>query len=67
MYLNSEFINVNICICVIFFLIILIESVRNHEVQTSLSVMKENVQIQFKESGLSYMEKLLLKKYKRYC
>ncbi|XP_040535561.1 zinc finger B-box domain-containing protein 1 isoform X1 [Gallus gallus] len=41
------------------------ESVRNHEVQTSLSVMKENVQIQFKESGLSYMEKLLLKKYKR--
>ncbi|POI28094.1 hypothetical protein CIB84_008156 [Bambusicola thoracicus] len=41
------------------------ESVGNHEVQTSLSVMKEHVQIQFKESGLSYMEKLLLKKYKR--
>ncbi|XP_019474730.1 zinc finger B-box domain-containing protein 1 isoform X2 [Meleagris gallopavo] len=44
---------------------VLPESVENHEVQTNLSVMKEHVQIQFKESGLSYMEKLLLKKYKR--
>ncbi|XP_031470447.1 zinc finger B-box domain-containing protein 1 isoform X2 [Phasianus colchicus] len=44
---------------------VLPESVENHEVQTSLSAMKEHVQIQFKESGLSYMEKLLLKKYKR--
>ncbi|XP_072200585.1 zinc finger B-box domain-containing protein 1 isoform X1 [Excalfactoria chinensis] len=41
------------------------ESVGNHEVQTNLSVMKEHLQIQFKESGLSYMEKLMLKKYKR--
>ncbi|XP_032302451.1 zinc finger B-box domain-containing protein 1 isoform X2 [Coturnix japonica] len=41
------------------------ESVGNQEVQTSLSVMKECVQIEFKESGLSYMEKLMLKKYRR--
>ncbi|XP_021251397.1 zinc finger B-box domain-containing protein 1 isoform X2 [Numida meleagris] len=41
------------------------ESVGNCEVQTSLSVVKEHVQIHFKEDGLSYMEKLLLKKYKR--
>uniref|UniRef100_A0A8C9G8F3 Uncharacterized protein n=1 Tax=Pavo cristatus TaxID=9049 RepID=A0A8C9G8F3_PAVCR len=41
------------------------ESVGNHEVQTNLSLMKEHIQIQFKESGLNYMEKLLLKKYKR--
>ncbi|OXB82519.1 UNVERIFIED_CONTAM: hypothetical protein H355_000777 [Colinus virginianus] len=43
----------------------LIESVGNREVQTNFSALEEHVQIQFKEGGLSYMEKLLLKKYKR--
>ncbi|OXB62282.1 hypothetical protein ASZ78_012330 [Callipepla squamata] len=43
----------------------LIESVGNREVQTNFSALEEQVQIQFKEGGLSYMEKLLLKKYKR--
>ncbi|XP_050568545.1 zinc finger B-box domain-containing protein 1 [Cygnus atratus] len=41
------------------------ESVGICEVQTNLTIVKEHVQIQFKEGGLSYMEKLLLKKYRR--
>ncbi|KAM6357174.1 zinc finger B-box domain-containing protein 1 [Alca torda] len=44
---------------------VLSESVGICEVQTDLTVMKEAVQIEFKNDGLSYMEKLLLKKYRR--
>uniref|UniRef100_A0A8B9C032 Zinc finger B-box domain containing n=1 Tax=Anser brachyrhynchus TaxID=132585 RepID=A0A8B9C032_9AVES len=44
---------------------VLSESVGICEVQTNLTIVKEHVQIQFKEGGLSYMEKLLLKKYRR--
>ncbi|XP_064314004.1 zinc finger B-box domain-containing protein 1 isoform X1 [Phalacrocorax carbo] len=41
------------------------ESVGIGEVQTNLTVTKEPIQIEFKKDGLSYMEKLLLKKYRR--
>ncbi|XP_072724365.1 zinc finger B-box domain-containing protein 1 [Ciconia boyciana] len=41
------------------------ESVGICEVQTNLTVMKEPIHIEFKKDGLSYMEKLLLKKYRR--
>ncbi|XP_069648900.1 zinc finger B-box domain-containing protein 1 isoform X3 [Haliaeetus albicilla] len=41
------------------------ESMGICEVQTNLTVMKEPIQIEFKKDGLSYMEKLLLKKYRR--
>ncbi|XP_064021117.1 zinc finger B-box domain-containing protein 1 isoform X2 [Pogoniulus pusillus] len=41
------------------------ESVGICEVQTSPTVTKEPIQIEFKKDGLSYMEKLLLKKYRR--
>ncbi|XP_032049340.1 zinc finger B-box domain-containing protein 1 [Aythya fuligula] len=44
---------------------VLSESVGICEVQTNLTSVKERFQIQFKEGGLSYMEKLLLKKYRR--
>ncbi|XP_010157017.1 PREDICTED: zinc finger B-box domain-containing protein 1, partial [Eurypyga helias] len=44
---------------------VLSESVGICEVQTNLTVTKEPIQIKFKEDGLSYMEKLLLKKYRR--
>ncbi|XP_010117149.1 PREDICTED: zinc finger B-box domain-containing protein 1, partial [Chlamydotis macqueenii] len=44
---------------------VLSESVGICEVQTNLTVLKEPIQIEFKKDGLSYMEKLLLKKYKR--
>ncbi|XP_035190941.1 zinc finger B-box domain-containing protein 1 isoform X2 [Oxyura jamaicensis] len=44
---------------------VLSESVGICEVQTNLTTVKESVQIQFKDGGLSYMEKLLLKKYRR--
>ncbi|KAM6063961.1 zinc finger B-box domain-containing protein 1 isoform 1-T3 [Theristicus caerulescens] len=44
---------------------VLSESVAICEVQTNLTVMKEPIQIEFKKDGLSYMEKLLLKKYRR--
>ncbi|XP_061227663.1 zinc finger B-box domain-containing protein 1 isoform X2 [Neopsephotus bourkii] len=44
---------------------VLSESVGVHEVQTNLTVMKKPIQIEFKKGGLSYMEKLLLKKYRR--
>ncbi|KAM6389084.1 zinc finger B-box domain-containing protein 1 isoform 2-T2 [Pluvialis apricaria] len=43
---------------------VLPESVGVCEVQTNLTVVKEPIQIEFKD-GLSYMEKLLLKKYRR--
>jgi len=29
--------------------------------------MKKPIQIEFQKDGLNYMEKLLLKKYRRYC
>ncbi|XP_010223156.1 PREDICTED: zinc finger B-box domain-containing protein 1, partial [Tinamus guttatus] len=35
------------------------------EVQTHLTLMKEPIQVEFKADGLSYMEKLLLKKHRR--
>ncbi|XP_064521857.1 zinc finger B-box domain-containing protein 1 isoform X1 [Pseudopipra pipra] len=41
------------------------ESVGICEVQTSVTVLEEPVQVEFKKDGLSYMEKLLLKKYRR--
>ncbi|XP_068001800.1 zinc finger B-box domain-containing protein 1 isoform X2 [Melanerpes formicivorus] len=41
------------------------ESVGICEVQTNPTVTKEPIQIEFKKDGLSYMEKLLLKKYRR--
>uniref|UniRef100_A0A8C6J7S5 Uncharacterized protein n=1 Tax=Melopsittacus undulatus TaxID=13146 RepID=A0A8C6J7S5_MELUD len=44
---------------------VLSESVGVCEVQTDLSVTKKPIQIEFKKGGLSYMEKLLLKKYRR--
>ncbi|XP_069648899.1 zinc finger B-box domain-containing protein 1 isoform X2 [Haliaeetus albicilla] len=44
---------------------VLSESMGICEVQTNLTVMKEPIQIEFKKDGLSYMEKLLLKKYRR--
>ncbi|XP_074009963.1 zinc finger B-box domain-containing protein 1 [Numenius arquata] len=44
---------------------VLSESVGICEVQTNLTVMKEPIHIEFKKDGLSYMEKLLLKKYRR--
>ncbi|KAM9274802.1 LOW QUALITY PROTEIN: zinc finger B-box domain-containing protein 1 [Cariama cristata] len=43
---------------------VLSESVGICEVQTNLTVMKEPIH-EFKKDGLSYMEKLLLKKYRR--
>ncbi|XP_050758556.1 zinc finger B-box domain-containing protein 1 isoform X2 [Gymnogyps californianus] len=42
-----------------------VESVGICEVQTNLTVMNEPIRIEFKKDGLSYMEKLLLKKYRR--
>ncbi|XP_014794280.1 PREDICTED: zinc finger B-box domain-containing protein 1 isoform X1 [Calidris pugnax] len=44
---------------------VLPESVGICEVQTNFTVMKEPVHIEFKKDGMSYMEKLLLKKYRR--
>ncbi|KAM6199093.1 zinc finger B-box domain-containing protein 1 isoform 1-T2 [Sarcoramphus papa] len=44
---------------------LLSESVGICEVQTNLTVMNEPIRIEFKKDGLSYMEKLLLKKYRR--
>ncbi|XP_026710756.1 zinc finger B-box domain-containing protein 1 [Athene cunicularia] len=44
---------------------VLTESVGISEVQTNLTVMKEPIHVEFKKDGLSYMEKLLLKKYRR--
>ncbi|KAM9542730.1 zinc finger B-box domain-containing protein 1 isoform 4-T4 [Guaruba guarouba] len=44
---------------------VLPESAGFCEVQTNLTVMKKPIQIEFKKGGLSYMEKLLLKKYRR--
>ncbi|XP_065530709.1 zinc finger B-box domain-containing protein 1 isoform X2 [Lathamus discolor] len=44
---------------------VLSESVGVCEVQTNLTVLKKPIQIEFKKGGLSYMEKLLLKKYRR--
>ncbi|XP_020440044.1 zinc finger B-box domain-containing protein 1 isoform X2 [Corvus cornix cornix] len=35
------------------------------EVQTNVTVVKEPIHVEFQKEGLSYMEKLLLKKYRR--
>ncbi|XP_076197528.1 zinc finger B-box domain-containing protein 1 isoform X2 [Aptenodytes patagonicus] len=44
---------------------VLSESVGICEVQTNLTLTKKPIQIEFKKDGLSYVEKLLLKKYRR--
>ncbi|XP_074403584.1 zinc finger B-box domain-containing protein 1 isoform X1 [Zonotrichia albicollis] len=41
------------------------EAVENCEVQTNVSALKEPIHVEFQKDGLSYMEKLLLKKYRR--
>ncbi|XP_059956001.1 zinc finger B-box domain-containing protein 1 [Mesoplodon densirostris] len=41
------------------------ESLEECEVQTNLRIWTEPLRIEFKEDSLSYMEKLLLKKYRR--
>ncbi|KAL9845270.1 zinc finger B-box domain-containing protein 1 [Geothlypis trichas] len=41
------------------------EAVGNCEVQTNVSALKEPIRVEFQKDGLSYMEKLLLKKYRR--
>uniref|UniRef100_A0A8C3QMS5 Zinc finger B-box domain-containing protein 1 n=1 Tax=Cyanoderma ruficeps TaxID=181631 RepID=A0A8C3QMS5_9PASS len=41
------------------------EAVGVCEVQTHVSALKEPIQVEFQRDGLSYMEKLLLKKYRR--
>ncbi|XP_030072960.1 zinc finger B-box domain-containing protein 1 isoform X2 [Microcaecilia unicolor] len=41
------------------------ENVGNSEVQTILTLVKKTVDIDFKENGLTYLEKLLLKKHRR--
>ncbi|XP_041323969.1 zinc finger B-box domain-containing protein 1 [Pyrgilauda ruficollis] len=41
------------------------EAVGNCEVQTNVSALKEPIHVEFQKDGLSYMEKLLLKKYRR--
>ncbi|XP_029471975.1 zinc finger B-box domain-containing protein 1 isoform X2 [Rhinatrema bivittatum] len=41
------------------------ESIGNSEVQTVLSAVKKTLRIEFKENGLTYLEKLLLKKHRR--
>ncbi|XP_038001805.1 zinc finger B-box domain-containing protein 1 isoform X2 [Motacilla alba alba] len=40
-------------------------AVGNCEVQTNVSALKEPIHVEFQKDGLSYMEKLLLKKYRR--
>ncbi|XP_050164479.1 zinc finger B-box domain-containing protein 1 [Myiozetetes cayanensis] len=42
-----------------------VESMGICEVQTSVTVLEEPMQVEFKKDGLNYMEKLLLKKYRR--
>ncbi|XP_057887512.1 zinc finger B-box domain-containing protein 1 isoform X3 [Melospiza georgiana] len=41
------------------------EPVGSCEVQTNVSALKEPIHVEFQKDGLSYMEKLLLKKYRR--
>ncbi|XP_041574111.2 zinc finger B-box domain-containing protein 1 [Taeniopygia guttata] len=41
------------------------EAVGNCEVQTNVTALKEPIHVEFQNDGLSYMEKLLLKKYRR--
>ncbi|XP_068056321.1 zinc finger B-box domain-containing protein 1 [Anomalospiza imberbis] len=41
------------------------EAVGNCEVQTNVTALKEPIHVEFQKDGLSYMEKLLLKKYRR--
>lgn len=45
---------------------IFIESLEECEVQTNLRIWTEPLTIEFKEDSLSYMEKLWLKKHRRY-
>lgn len=49
-----------------FVLILLIEFVGFGDVRANLTVTKEPFQMEFKD-GLSHMEKLLVRKYRRYC
>ncbi|KAM5165138.1 zinc finger B-box domain-containing protein 1 [Mantella aurantiaca] len=41
------------------------DSIGNSAVQTVLTVLRKPLQVEFKNSGLSYMEKLMLKKHRR--
>ncbi|XP_056355280.1 zinc finger B-box domain-containing protein 1 [Oenanthe melanoleuca] len=41
------------------------EPVGDCEVQTNVTALKEPIHVEFQKDGLSYMEKLLLKKYRR--
>lgn len=45
---------------------IFIDSLEECEVQTNLKIWREPLNIEFKEDSLSYMEKLWLKKHRRY-
>lgn len=45
---------------------IFIDSLEECEVQTNLKIWREPLKIEFKEDSLSYMEKLWLKKHRRY-
>lgn len=48
------------------FLYIVIENTGSCQVQTSPPVAKKAIEIEFKEDGLKYMERLLIKKHRRY-
>ncbi|XP_075058181.1 zinc finger B-box domain-containing protein 1 [Mixophyes fleayi] len=41
------------------------DGIGNSEAQTVLTVVSKPLEVEFKESGLSYMDKLMLKKYRR--
>lgn len=43
-----------------------LDSLEECEVQTNLKIWTEPLTIEFKEDSLSYMEKLWLKKHRRY-
>lgn len=45
---------------------IVTDSLEECEVQTNLKIWREPLNIEFKEDSISYMEKLWLKKHRRY-
>lgn len=47
-------------------ILIFTEALEECEVQTTLKIWREPLHIEFKEDSLSYMEKLWLKKHRRY-
>lgn len=48
------------------FVCLFLDSLEECEVQTNLKIWTEPLTIEFKEDSLSYMEKLWLKKHRRY-